>query len=153
MQPRTAEETLPLLIADVFEAAGMFRRAGDALAGRVAQTQSRWQLLSVVSEGDWTVAAAARRLGITRQAVQKVANALAHDGLIAFETNPAHQRAPLLTLTPTGRHALATITASTQTWHTRMSHGLSNEDLESARRLLRSLSARAIPAVEADTDA
>jgi DNA-binding MarR family transcriptional regulator len=152
MQRRTPEETLPLLVADVFEAAGMLRRAGDALAGRVGQTQSRWQLLIVVSEGDWTAAAAARRLGISRQAVQKVANALAHDGLIDFEANPTHRRAPLLRVTPTGRQALATITASTRTWHTRMSDGLSTEDLESARSLLRTLSARAIPAVEADTE-
>ena len=150
MQPRTPEETLPLLIADVFEAAGMLRRAGDALAGRVGQTQSRWQLLSVVSEGDWTVAAAARRLGISRQAVQKVANALAHDGLVAFDANPNHRRAPLVRLTPTGREALATITASTRTWHTRVSQGLSAEDLEAARRQLRTLSARAVPAADDD---
>lgn len=150
MQPPTAEETLPLLIADVFEAAGMLRRAGDALAGQVGQTQSRWQLLSVVSEGDWTAAAAARRLGISRQAVQKVANALADDGLIDFETNPTHRRAPLLRLTPTGHQALATITASTETWHTKVSQGLQAEDLETARRLLRTLSARALPAAEAD---
>lgn len=151
MQPPTAEETLPLLVADVFEAAGMLRRAGDALAGRVGQTQSRWQLLSVVSEGDWTVAAAARRLGISRQAVQKVANALADDGLMDFETNPTHRRAPLLRLSSTGRQALATITASTETWHTRVSQGLQAEDVETARRLLHILSARALPAAEADT--
>jgi DNA-binding MarR family transcriptional regulator len=151
MQPHPAEETLPLLVADVFETAGMLRRAGDALAGRVGQTQSRWQLLSVVSQGDWTAAGAARRLGISRQAVQKVANALAHDGLIDFDTNPTHRRAPLLTLTPTGHQALATITASTRTWHATVSHGLSDKDLETARRLLRTLSARAVPATETDT--
>lgn len=151
MQPHTAEETLPLLIADVFEAAGMLRRAGDALAGRVGQTQSRWQLLSVVCEGDWTVAAAARRLGISRQAVQKVANALAQDGLVGFEANPTHRRAPLLRLTPTGRQAFATITANAETWHTRVSHDLSVEDLANARHVLRTLNARVIPATEADT--
>jgi DNA-binding MarR family transcriptional regulator len=150
MPRRTPEETLPLLIADVFEAAGMLRRAGDALAGRVGQTQSRWQLLSVVSEGDWTAAAAARRLGISRQAVQKAANALAQDGLIDFAMNPTHRRAPLMKPTPTGRQALATITASTQTWHTMMSHGLSTDDLETARSVLRNLSTRALP-VEAET--
>jgi DNA-binding MarR family transcriptional regulator len=152
MEPRTADETLPLLVADVFEAAGMLRRAGDALAGRVGQTQSRWQLLSVVSDGDWTVAAAARRLGISRQAVQKVANALAHDGLVELETNPGHRRAPLVRLTPTGRETLATITAGARAWHARMSHGLSAEDLETTRRQLRSLAARAVPTTEADTE-
>jgi DNA-binding MarR family transcriptional regulator len=152
MQPRTAEEALPLLVADVFEAAGMLRRAGDALAGRVGQTQSRWQLLSVISEGEWTVAAAARRLGISRQAVQKVANALGHDGLVAFEANPGDRRAPLVRLTRTGRETLAAITAGARAWHARMSHGLSAEDLETARHQLRTLTARALLATEADTD-
>ena len=152
MRPRTTEEALALLVADVFEASGMLRRAGDALAGPAGQTQSRWQVLSVVSGGDWTVAAAARRLGISRQAVQKVANALARDGLVDLEANPADRRAPLLRLTPTGRQALASITASSRAWHTRVGEGLSIDAIEDARRLLKALSARAVPAADPGAD-
>jgi hypothetical protein len=38
------------------------------------RTQARWQLLSVMSAGDWTVPMAADRLGTSRQAVQRIAN-------------------------------------------------------------------------------
>lgn len=60
-------DEMALLVADVFEAAGLLRRSGEAIAATEGQTQARWQLLSVVSEEPLTVAQAARRLGIARQ--------------------------------------------------------------------------------------
>ena len=60
---------LALLIADVFEAAGALRLHGDQMAAAVGQSQARWQVLSVLSEGDWTVASAARRLGASALSV------------------------------------------------------------------------------------
>src|SRR5918997_6373082 len=95
------------LVADVVEAAGAIRRLGDEMASEVGQTQARWQVLSVLSEGDWTVARAARRLGITRQSVQRVADLLLAEGLLQAEPNPDHARSPLMRLTPAGRRALA----------------------------------------------
>ena len=65
----TDADRLALVVADVFELAGALRRSGDDLAGEVGQTQARWQLLSVLSEGRWTASDAARRLGVTRQAL------------------------------------------------------------------------------------
>ena len=102
---------LALLVADVFEAAGVLRRYGERTAAAAGQTQARFQLLSVVSEGDWTVPAAADRLGTSRQAVQRIANDLAADGLAAFEDNPGHRRSPFLRLSADGRRALAAISA------------------------------------------
>ena len=72
---------LALLVADIFEAAGALREHGDQIAGRVGQSQARWQVLSVFSEGDWTVATAARRLGVTRQSEQRIADLLVADVL------------------------------------------------------------------------
>jgi DNA-binding MarR family transcriptional regulator len=135
----TTSDELPLLIADLFEAAGAMRRHGDRLAAASGQTQARWQLLSVVSEGDWTVPRIARRLGITRQSVQRVADALAGDGLIEAQPNPHHERSPLLRLTPAGREALDAITAEARTWHARVARGLDADELAAARRVLRAL--------------
>jgi DNA-binding MarR family transcriptional regulator len=132
-------DELPLLIADVFEAAGAMRRQGDRLAGVAGQTQARWQLLSVVTEGEWTVPQAARRLGITRQGVQRVADALAADGLITLGENPDHQRSPLLHLTDHGRDALATITHHARRWHRQLAPSLTPADLATARRVLGAL--------------
>ena len=108
-QPAGDPGELALLTADVFEAAGALRRYGERTAATAGQTQARWQLLSVVSEGDWTVPAAADRLGTSRQAVQRISNELVDDGLAAFEDNPRHRRSPLLRLTEDGQRTLAAI--------------------------------------------
>ena len=89
-------DAFALLVADIFEAAGALRRDGEGIASSAGQTQARWQLLSVVAAGDWTVPMAADRLGTSRQAVQRIANELVNDGLAAFIDNPRHRRSPFL---------------------------------------------------------
>ncbi|MDO8212155.1 MarR family winged helix-turn-helix transcriptional regulator [Conexibacter sp. CPCC 206217] len=134
-----AREEIPLLIADLFEAAGAMRRHGDRIAAQSGQTQARWQLLSVASAGDWTVPRIAHRLGISRQAVQRVADELRDEGLLTAEPNPYHQRSLLIRLTPEGRQALAAITAQAQRWHRRLARVLDGADVATTRRVLRAL--------------
>lgn len=92
-----------MLIADVYELAGQSRRTSEALAHELDQTAARWHVLSVVSDGPRTVASAARRLGLTRQSVQRVADDLIATGQVALRANPDHSRAPLVALTDRGR--------------------------------------------------
>ncbi|MEW2082854.1 MarR family transcriptional regulator [Streptomyces sp. NPDC005283] len=132
-------EELALLVADVFEAAGALRRAGEALAGEEGQTQARWQLMSVVSEAPLSVARAARRLGVARQGVQRIANELVRDGLAEFRENPDHRTSPLLALTGAGQRALSAITARAAAAHQAMSEGISEYDLAAVRALLQRL--------------
>lgn len=132
-------QALALLVADVYELAGALRRSGDALAGRVEQSQARWQVLSVASEGTWTVASIARRLGISRQAVQRVADVLASEGSVRFADNPAHLRSPLVELTRSGRATLAHITDGSHAWRARIAARFSSAELERTRATLRKL--------------
>ncbi|MCJ1676392.1 MarR family winged helix-turn-helix transcriptional regulator [Streptomyces sp. APSN-46.1] len=134
-----AAQELALLVADVFEAAGALRRAGEALAAAEGQTQARWQLMSVVSEGALPVARAARRLGVARQGVQRIANELVHDGLAEYRDNPDHRTSPLLALTDAGRQALDAITAGAAAAHQAMGEGIAEDDLAAVRALLRRL--------------
>jgi len=113
-------EAFALLVADVFDASGVLRRYGERIAGAAGQTQARWQLLSVLSAGEWTVPMAADRLGTSRQAVQRIANDVVADGLAIFEDNPRHRRSPFLRLTPRGTEVIAAITAEAERSH----HGL-----------------------------
>src|SRR3712207_6073396 len=83
------------LVADVLECAGALRRYGDALTRPLGQTEVRWAVLSVLSGGARTVPQVARRLGVTRQSVQRVANLLAAEGLIESVANPDNARSPL----------------------------------------------------------
>jgi DNA-binding MarR family transcriptional regulator len=119
------------------------RAHGDELAAAVGQTQARWQVLSVLSDGDWTVATAARRLGVTRQNVQRIADLLVADGLASYELNPRHHGSPLVRLTSGGRHALEVITAASLTWRRDAVDGISDEHLTIARHVLRALTAKA----------
>ncbi|GAY14843.1 MarR family winged helix-turn-helix transcriptional regulator [Mycobacterium sp. shizuoka-1] len=102
-------DEMALLVADVYELAGLLRRLGEAVAAREGQTQARWQVLSVISEHPLTVPQAARRLGVTRQAVQRLANDLVGDGLVELDANPDHRTSPMLVLTDRGRRVLLRI--------------------------------------------
>ena len=132
-------DDIALLVADVFEAAGAIRQMGDAIAGTVGQSQARWQVLSVVSEGDWTVATAAGRLGITRQSVRRVVELLVDEGLADYEPNPRHRGSPFVRLTSDGRATLAAITLASRDWRAAAAAQISTDALETARATLQSL--------------
>lgn len=102
-------EAYRLLIADLYELAGQSRRSSEALARELEQTAARWHLLSVVSDGPRTVAGAARRLGLTRQSVQRVVDDLVADGQVQLGANPDHARASLVVLTDRGRATLGAL--------------------------------------------
>jgi DNA-binding MarR family transcriptional regulator len=143
MSGGSAVETLPRLIADIYEAAGALRERGERIAAVAGQTQARWQVLSAFSEGDWTVPKVARRLGVTRQAVQRTADQLRADGMIEFKTNPDHARSPLARPTPAGRAALAAITTAASGWHELATTGLTPNELKIARAVLHALTTAA----------
>lgn len=68
-------------------------------------TNARWQTLSELFalEKRVTVSELARHLGLTRQAVQRLADDMASDGLVEFVENPSDARAMHLLLTEAGR--------------------------------------------------
>lgn len=96
-------EAYRLLIADVYELAGLSRQISEDLARSVGQTAARWHVLSVVSDGPRTVPSAARRLGLAPQSVQRVVGDLVTAGLLEAVDNPDHVRSPLMRLTDAGR--------------------------------------------------
>jgi DNA-binding MarR family transcriptional regulator len=142
MAARSREDTYRLLVADVYELAGALRRHGDELASAIGQTQARWQVLSVVSAGDWTVPDAARRLGVTRQAVQRIADLLVDDGLATYDANPGHKRSPFLRLTPDGVAALDAIDTAASARRADVLGDVTAADLGHAHDVLRTLLAQ-----------
>jgi DNA-binding MarR family transcriptional regulator len=94
----------------------MFSSIGEALAREGGQTLARWVILDAVEDRPSTVAQIARRRGIARQGVQRVADLLERDRLVAYATNPDHRRARLLHPTPRGREALRTISEAQKAW-------------------------------------
>jgi DNA-binding MarR family transcriptional regulator len=137
----SAMDTFALLVADVYDAAGVLRRQGERTAATEGQTQARWQVLSVISDGQWTVPMAADRLGTSRQAVQRIANELVDEHLAVFNENPRNQRSPFLRLTPDGRTTLAAITRRSRSQHRALLNDLSGLDVDALRVGLQQLSA------------
>ncbi|MFB7053559.1 MarR family winged helix-turn-helix transcriptional regulator [Streptomyces vinaceus] len=130
---------MALLIADVYEAAGALRRSGEATAAAEGQTQARWQVLSIFSGQPTSVLSAARRLGVARQNVQRIANDLTEDGPGRLHTHPDHRTSPLLPLTLDGQQVLQAITARAHASHRRITARIPEADVAAARTLLHNL--------------
>ncbi len=125
------------LVAEVFDLAGALRRDGEAIAKRAGQTQARWQVMWIAATGQLTVAMIARRLGLTRQSVQRVADMLVDEGLATYDRNPDHQRSPLLTLTPTGHQTLEAINQHGRERNLQQAASLTDDGVATLRQLLR----------------
>jgi DNA-binding MarR family transcriptional regulator len=134
-----AAERFALLVADVYELAGELSRCGELLAADAGQTGARWKVLSAASVGGQTVAQLARRLGLARQSVQRVADALEEDGLLRYEDNPDHSRAPHVVLTQEGRSTLTLLSAAAAKWEDPLAARLKRVDLERTRDFIRAL--------------
>ena len=102
-----APNNLASLVAlESFVMSAAFRRHGDLLAGPLGQTQARWQVLRLAASDIYSVPQIARRLGVSRQSVQRLADVLIQEGLAKTADNPDHSASPLLVLTPAGRSVL-----------------------------------------------
>jgi DNA-binding MarR family transcriptional regulator len=134
-----AGEAFTHLILEVFRLNGCLLAAGDRLTRDLGLTSARWQILGAIDDGPLPVAQIARNMGLTRQAVQRVANDLAAEGFVAFAHNPNHQRAKLVGLTPKGRQALDEINQRQAGWANRIATAPGAATLNRSMKILRAL--------------
>src|SRR6185312_722388 len=134
-----AKDVVPLIVADIYELAGRFRERGEAIAGAVGQTQARWQVMSAASAEPRTVAQIARRLGVSRQNVQRIADLLVAERSASFAANPDHKGSPFLMLHAGGRDALAKITKAAAQSHAQLARRLAGAEVGALHRGLRKL--------------
>ena len=140
-------EALSELVALVFRLDGLLRSVGEALAEPAGQTAARWRVLGSLVNGPMTVSQIAADWWLARQSVQRVADLLERDGLVAYEANPAHRRAQLVRLTPSGRSTLHTIRAAQREWADTLAGRIGMEDLVTANQVLTRVT-EAVQAVE-----
>jgi DNA-binding MarR family transcriptional regulator len=124
------------LVADVYELAAALRRNGQEIAKLAGQTQARWQVMWIAATGRFSVAMIARRLGLARQSVQRVADAIVAEDLASFEPNPDHQRSPFLILTSAGQSVLDAINERSRQGHLQQATALGEDAVAELRQLL-----------------
>jgi DNA-binding MarR family transcriptional regulator len=145
MSSRTsAGDAATRVILSAFRANGSLLAAGDRLAAAEGLTAARWQVLGAIALGrrPLTVPQIARRMGLTRQSVHGTVDRLARDGLIELVPNADHQRSRLVRLTEPGERCYAALSERQVEWVSRLSDGLEPAELQTAARILDTLSTR-----------
>ena len=128
---RTPEaEAYTELILAVFRFWSSLSRHGRAITKPFGETPARWQVLGGIWRESRTVPQIARRMGLARQSVQRVANALVEEQLATFLPNPDHIRSPFLSLTERGQEIIEGIDKEQRKWSNRIATGLELQDLE-----------------------
>ncbi|MQM25891.1 MarR family winged helix-turn-helix transcriptional regulator [Glycomyces albidus] len=124
----------------VFKLNGQFLHVAEGLARPAGLTAAHWQVLGAVLRMPLPVAGIAREMGITRQAVQRIADILAANGMVEYLPNPAHRRAKLVAPTEQGREAVRRIGPAHAAFADRLCEALGDEWAADVHRLLRELS-------------
>ena len=142
---RTAEgNAATAVVLEIFRVNGLLLAAGSQLAAQESLTAARWQVLGAVALAGrpLTVPQIARRMGLTRQAVQASVDRLLAGALVEARANLDHRRSPLIALTERGRQAYAAVDQRQAHWINELSTGLKITDLVAAAGVLRELGDR-----------
>jgi DNA-binding MarR family transcriptional regulator len=119
MDTGVPEDAWTKFAMSIFGLNGLIIRAGEGIAQPLGQSSARWQVLGRAFTPR-TVADMARDIGHARQAVQRIADALAAEGLIAYTEHPTDRRTKLVALTPQGMQVLTAIYHRQLEWSQRL---------------------------------
>lgn len=119
----------------VFELNGHIIAAGETIAQSVGQSSARWQVLGTTFEPR-TVSQIARDLGISRQGVQRVADVLEGEGLVASRPHPTDQRTALFELTPAGHEAMSELYQRQLAWSLEVLNKIDGDKLRRVTALM-----------------
>lgn len=142
--PTARTDALTELILETFRLNGRLLEAGDALVRDLGLTSARWQVLGAIAAAPApvTVAQIARNMGLSRQGVQRLADAMSGEGQVRFETNPHHARAKLVIMTAAGRAAFEAAMVRQRRWAAALADGLKPKSIEAATGILGEIRAR-----------
>ncbi len=127
-----AAEALTDVVLATFRLNGRLMEAAQEMAAEGGLTAAWWQVIGGVLDEPRSVAGVARRMGMTRQGVQRVADVLVNRGLAEYRPNPAHRRAKLLACTEAGYWAVRRISLAQHPWAERVGGAIGAGDLRAA---------------------
>ena len=129
------------LVLSIFRLNGLLIAEGDAMTEKLGLTHARWKVIGAValSRNGLTVPGIARVLGQSRQAVQRITDVMASDGLLEYSSNPKHKRSVLVLLSEQGKEVYNTLREVQDTWAIDATGEIPAEELETALRLIQRL--------------
>jgi DNA-binding MarR family transcriptional regulator len=129
------------IVLEIFKVGGLLATEGDRLTREFGLSSARWKVLGALemSTNPLTVPQIARVMGLTRQAVQRLANAMEEDGLLAYQNNPHHKRANYVVLTGKGKEVYSMLSEKQTPWANQNSKEISTADLNTTLAALRKI--------------
>lgn len=129
------------LVLSLFRLNGLLIAEGDRMTRGMSLTSARWRVIGAValSSGGLTVPGIARVLGQSRQAVQRIADAMVEDGLLLYVPNPKHKKSMLVHLTGEGKKSYNLLREEQDPWALDATEDISLEDLEASLFVVRRL--------------
>jgi len=134
-----AGAALTEVILATFRLNARFLEAAQDLAAHGNVTAAWWQVLGGILDQPRSVAAIGRRMGMTRQGVQRVADLLVERGLADYRPNPDHRRAKLLACTEAGYWAIRQISLVAHPWGNRIGGQVGVDELRNTLTTMRQL--------------
>src|SRR5215471_2191861 len=131
---------MDLLIREILFSFFRLNATGERLFAGIGQTPGKVSLMrSLLEQGPQSVAQIARSRPVARQAVQRMVDELAEQGLIEFVENPTHLRAKLARLTAKGKKLMNEAMAAELKWAGRLARNFSQREVKSARQVIQRL--------------
>ena len=129
------------LIGESVRLNSRLQTTADRMSRDVGLSGARWQVLSAIAQATRpaTISDIARWMGLARQSVQRVADALAKDGLIAYQPNPKHRRASLVVVTKKAVKLLDQLDERRLAWARTVATTLPAADIKVASEILRAV--------------
>jgi len=134
-----AGEALTDVILETFRLNAGLLEVAQRHGGAGELTAAWWQVLGGVLDEPRSVADVGRRMGVTRQAVQRIADLLVERGLAEYRPNPAHRRAKLLACTEAGYWAIRRIAIVNHPWADEVASQVGEAELRQALETMRRL--------------
>jgi DNA-binding MarR family transcriptional regulator len=104
----------------VFAAQAAVLKHGDVANAPFRQSSARWRVLHNIASGTTSVAAIAHATGYSRQAVQRLADALVSEGSAIYRADAADRRTQRIELTAAGQQTLERMEAHFAVWAGRL---------------------------------
>ena len=113
----------------------------ESLLQAFGLTSARWKVLGVLSRfaQSLTVPQISRRIGLSRQNIQRLVDVLEVDGLLDYQIIPDHKRAKLVSVTPKGQQRYAAVRQVHIPWVNHCAEGFNAADLEKTLKIIRTL--------------